>query len=171
MELYKERYDMDTPDSSLNLLQLMVDHNKKLALNKNTEGFIDDEDVIGNLKAFQFASIDTTKQTTKSGFAFLANSQNESIDRIYEMGVDSVEDRMNNKYLEWCINEVVRLFNPAFDIFPREVIKDGVVIDGIKIRKGDQVMSSVMLKNRDEYVDPKKFLPERFDGSSGTVAW
>ncbi|KAF2718171.1 cytochrome P450 [Polychaeton citri CBS 116435] len=68
------------------------------------------------------------------------------------------------KYLRACIDETMRLCPPKASSLPREVLKDGITIDGIYVPKGMTVGTSVYALHHDPeiYPEPYAFRPERW---------
>ena len=69
------------------------------------------------------------------------------------------------QYIDCVLKETLRLAATSFGS-PRTLCEDAI-IDGIKIRKGDTVVSSFTLMHRDARywkLDPTQFIPERFFG-------
>ena len=159
---YQRRFDNLSSKDDLNLLQLMVNHNKKM-LEIDQSRVLRDDDIIGAITTLQFAGIDTSLQTTKAGWTYLCNYQIHLHDEIKKSGVKNIEEMLNNKKLDNLINESLRLFNPLPFTVNRIILKD-VTIGGINIRKGDRVcVPLATARNRDCYGNGKDFVPERFE--------
>jgi len=80
----------------------------------------------------------------------------------------SLEEMVNKwNYLYMAVQETLRLEPPARRATPQIVTED-VEIMGKKILKNMPIMFHLLLlhRNPDEYPDPLKFIPERFDPES-----
>jgi cytochrome P450 len=69
------------------------------------------------------------------------------------------------QYIDCVFKEILRLAITSFGS-PR-TLREDTTIDGIQIHKGDTVLSSFSLMQRDpryRKLDPTQFIPERFHG-------
>ena len=126
---YQRRFDNVSTKDDLNLLQLIVNHNKKM-LEIDQSRVMSDDDIIGAITAFQFAAIDTSLQLTKAAWTYMCNNQIHLLDEIKKNGVKNIEEILNNKKLDNFINESLRVFNPAIMTLDRIIMKD-VTIGGV----------------------------------------
>lgn len=141
----------------------MIKHNINCIKNKNLGDLLEDDEIVGNIYAFQFAGFDTSLNATTSGLMNVCQSSKEWFGKISDSGVDTVDQILSNKNIEIVMYEILRLFNPAPCNFPRKVIKD-FTVDNIELKKGDWVAVPIgYARNKDnQFIDDAKFRPERF---------
>jgi cytochrome P450 len=74
----------------------------------------------------------------------------------------------NMPYLRWCIKETLRLYSVAI-VNLRRTTED-VVLSGYHIPAGNTVfvVMSEMVKSAENYSEPDKFMPERWDREGGS---
>lgn len=94
-------------------------------------------------------------------FARAAEEIRSSVAREDEVS-DSVLSLL--KYLRACIDETMRMSPPKASSLPREVLRGGIVVDGIQVPKGATVGVSVyaLHHNADIFPDPYSYNPERW---------
>jgi cytochrome P450 len=168
MGVYNKRYaehvlDAGKQDDSGNLIDIMVQHNKKCLADGNSQELLTDDNIIGDVMVFIFAGIITTLQSSTSCLMHCTKSYPEWLDKIRADGVESLDAIMKNKSLDLVMKETLRVWNPMFSSFMRMTIKP-MEICGMTIPKGTTIIPPIGW-NRDKpyFVDGAKFRPERFE--------
>ena len=66
-----------------------------------------------------------------------------------------------------CFNESIRIQPPLYYSTPHQMTKD-VNCGGLVLRKGDVFVQGIvhMCNNPNEWIEPGKFMPERFNSNS-----
>jgi len=94
IKYYQTRYENFDPDmtkmENMNIISLLVDHNKK-----NGDS-IKADDIAGLIKVFLGAGMDTSIQTTTSAIISMLNYCPDWVDRIRKDGIDSSDQLMSN---------------------------------------------------------------------------
>jgi hypothetical protein len=167
MAFYNKRYQAYEyqelkEDESTNVIDLMVHHNKKCEASGNTKDVLQQNEIIGDILAFQFAGLDTSLQLSTTAVCKLARDHPEWIDKIRADGLDTLDQISNNKSMGLVIKEVLRLHSPVIFGFFRCVTKDTEVA-GVPIPKGCVVIiPGNMNSHHPHWVNPTEFNPERF---------
>ncbi|KAE8382756.1 cytochrome P450 [Aspergillus bertholletiae] len=127
----------------------------------------------GNCSTLIIAGSETTATALSATLYFLTQNQDakcklsgeirSTFNRVMDINSVSVNQL---KYLTACINEALRIFPPGPAVFPRRVPQGGDFIDGHWIPGGTQVGIAHFCINRcrRNFVDPDKFIPERWLG-------
>ena len=168
MGVYNKRYaehvlEAGKQENSENLIDIMVQHNKKCLADGNSQEQLIDVDIIGDVMVFIFAGIITSLQSSTSCLMHCTKSYPEWLDKIKADGVESLDAIMNNKSLDLVMKETLRVWNPMFSSFMRMTIKP-MEICGMTIPTGTTIIPPIGW-NRDKpyFVDGAKFRPERFE--------
>jgi hypothetical protein len=168
ISLYNKRYaewvfDAGKQVDCENIIDVMVHHNKKCLADGNTQEFLKEYDIIGDVMIFMFAGVITSSTTVHTLLLHCVKSFPEWLDKIKAEGVESTDAILNNKSLDQVMREILRVWNPQFSSFRREVIKP-MELCGVKIPKGHYIMTPTGW-NRDKphFIDALKFRPERFE--------
>jgi cytochrome P450 len=118
------------------------------------------------------AGADTTSVTLAAAFFYLLHNP-----RVMHTVVDEVRSAYPNEtdelipskviglpYLRAVIDETLRLSPPVPSLLPREVLKDGVIIDGNYIPEGTivGVPAYAIHRNPEYFPEPHTFYPERW---------
>ncbi|KAF6035234.1 CYP3A4 [Bugula neritina] len=133
-----------------------------------TEG-LSKRDVLANAAIFISAGYETTGSTLEYFFYIMAvhpEIQHKLHTLIAEVvdenGECPYEDLKKLEYLDWCIDETMRMFSIATRL-EREA-KTDITVKGIPISKGDgvQIQIHALHYDPDYWTDPEKFNPDRF---------
>jgi len=123
---YKQRSSNDSYKLGVNILDLMISHNRSHPDNQFSH-----EDIVGDTVLFLFAGTDTTSKTLASCTYLLAKHPEVARairDDIRRFDLTSpsttIEDLDKSKILDATIKEVLRLRSPAPSSFERIVTKD-----------------------------------------------
>jgi len=125
-------------------------------------------EVMGNTILFLSAGFQTTADTMSMIFYELAMNQEEQ-KKLYEEVTAicvtdeiTVEQANQLKYLDYCINETMRLYPQGFRL--DRMATEDIEIRGIKVDKGTAVGACVWVMQRSEeyFENPDEFQPERF---------
>ena len=168
MSIYNKRYaehvfDDNKQDDSGNVIDLMVQHNKKCLAQGRSQEILTDKDIIGDVMAFLLTGLDSSAQASTSCLLHLTKHYPKWLDKIRADGVGSLDAIMENKSLDLVMKETLRLWNPAFSSFWRMTLKP-MEICGMTIPKGTTIIPPVGW-NRDKpyFNDATEFRPERFE--------
>jgi cytochrome P450 len=87
----------------------------------------------------------------------------EEVDSVLQGRSATLEDVQSLTFLRAAVDEALRLFPPAYGLFPRRAIRD-VIAGEVKIKRGDLVMLTPWVTHRDPrwFEDPDVFRPARF---------
>jgi len=110
------------------------------------------------VKAFMFAGYDTTA----SSLIFALDSIARDLPVQEKILLEKNQNYKGANYTQAAYKESLRLYPSAY-FLPRQALKDDV-IQGQKINAGSQIFISIKHIQRcpDVYIEPEKFLPERF---------
>jgi cytochrome P450 len=168
ISLYNKRYaewvfDAGKQVDCENIIDIMVQHNKKCLADGNTQEILKEYYIIGDVMVFMFAGVINSATTGHTLLLHCTKSYPEWLDKIKVEGVGSIDAILKNKSLDHVMREIFRVWNPQFSSFRRETIKP-MELCGIKIPKGHYIMTPNGW-NRDKpyFVDALKFRPERFE--------
>lgn len=147
------------------LLQLMLDAKEETGGEK-----VDNEDIQAQSLMFLLAGYETSSTTLSFICYHLAldthaqDKLREEIDRVWPENEDCPSYDVLHKmvYLEMVINEVLRLYPPAF--FLQRDCNEACTIKGVHVPKGMPVMITSYAVHRDPEIwpEPERFNPERF---------
>ena len=164
--LYYQRYnefDEESKASRMNIVDIMVYHNKKCLKNGKKDEIIEDDFVVGNLTAFLFGGYDSSVNSSVSCLMRMAQSHQDWIEKIKNDGVDNITKVQSNHSLDLTVKEALRLVNPINTSFPRIVIKD-LDIKGVQFTKGDMIFTTTGLNRwNTQFKDAETFRPDRFE--------
>ena len=166
-DLYEKRYNeyskSNTKSRSMNIIDLIVEHNHDCAKENNYKDILCNKKIVGDITAFLFAGSDTSLLTSISGIMHIAQNHQDIISKLRKEGLQDLDGIKKNNYLDLVMKEVLRLYNPTLTCFPRLLIKDAEFA-GIKCRKGSiVVVPTGLVRWNKKYIDAKKFRPERFE--------
>ena len=144
-----------------------------------TENKIETEKVFQDMIGLLFAGHDTTSHGLCSLIYFLKKNPKVysklkselaliEINKDTDFWSDKVRDAIQNwDYLNYVVKETLRFDPPAIFTIPYESNKDIQIWD-IPIPKGQKIMVSILSLHYDpeEWQEPLKFIPERFDPES-----
>jgi cytochrome P450 len=87
----------------------------------------------------------------------------EEVDSVLQGRPATLEDVQSLTFLRAAVDEALRLFPPAYGLFPRRAIRD-VVAGEVKIKRDDLVMLTPWVTHRDPrwFEEPGAFRPARF---------
>ena len=150
------------------LLQLLMETNNNNNEN-NGHGF-EDIKIIANSILFFNAGYETT--STLLTWASYALAMNPDVQEKLHEEVKSAKESKGQldyetlfelKYLDAVINETLRLYPPV-PAYDRVAVEDHTFSNGITIEKGTTIRIPVyaLHHDKDNFVDPEKFDPERF---------
>lgn len=77
-------------------------------------------------------------------------------------------DTLNNlNYLQYCVNETMRI-EPSVQLSSTNMVTEQIEVCGYKIRSDHSFQINMMAlhHNKQEWITPEKFIPDRFDPSS-----
>lgn len=97
-----------------------------------------------------------------SGMTYIAERP-DWVSKCVAEGLNTHQEILENKYLEFLIKEVLRVCPPIPLALPRKIIKN-CEVDGIHFWKGDSVTfpHGGFGMSKEYYPEPEKFLPERY---------
>ncbi|XP_058117984.1 cytochrome P450 4d2-like [Anopheles ziemanni] len=142
-----------------------------------------DEDIRGEVNTFMFAGHETI--TSCVSFALYYLSRNPTIQQKLYDEIVSVYGADGNvrsatithaslqqlKYMEMVIKETLRM-NPSIPLIGRTSAGD-MIVDGVAIPAGTEVMINIYIMHNDpdQYPEPDRFLPERFENEDGKTTF
>lgn len=137
-----------------------------IEFNKNNSDKISDEDMIGNIVLFVFAAYDTSRHSTGWSLHYLSKNKNEADDLRKEAVENEILEKIKIekldelKELDCYFKESLRLGAPFNTSEIREA-KRSVKIGGIKFKKGDMVMTALLVNHFKEDKFPEAFKFDR----------
>lgn len=166
--IIRQREKAPRKDRTVNLIDLMVNHNETSPESKKWN--IDQ--MIGNVVMFQSAGMDTSKNTTEGLIDYLSkdlNKQRKLVEEILPNLYSSEEDKgkfetyEDSEFLSGIVAEGLRKFGPALISFPKRLVKD-MEIGGYKLKKGSNVIIPILMVHYSEenFENPDKFDEGRF---------
>lgn len=167
LDLYNERYNKyDESDLknaiNLNIIDLMIAHNKKCQKTNKLEDIIDEENIIGNFKTLIFGGYDTSLTSSISCLMTMAQKNRDWIKKIQKDGLDSISSIESNQSLDLAIKEVLRFANPVAGGIGRTVMKK-CTIAGVELPKGTLIHFGHAFNSLNtQYVNGGTFNPLRF---------
>ncbi|CAL1527755.1 unnamed protein product [Lymnaea stagnalis] len=129
---------------------------------------LDDEELLGHSMLVIFAGLETTATTLQCCLFELAKNPDiqekvfQEIDRVITTEKPSVEDLGGLQYLDWVINETLRLHPPVPKVSRKA--KETRTYNGVTVPQGASVLIPLgaILMNPSVWPEPEKFIPERF---------
>jgi len=167
MDFYNKRYQAYQyhelkEDESMNIIDLLVHHNKKCEASGNTKAILGPDEIVGDLMAFNLAGLDTSLQASTTALCKLSRDHPEWIEKIRNDGVETDEQIFKNESLGLVIKETLRMYSPTPSGFFRVMLKD-YEIAGVNLPKGCLVMVPGNINRFHPYwINPTEFRPERF---------
>jgi cytochrome P450 len=88
----------------------------------------------------------------------------DELDRVLGGRTPTMADLQNLTYVDWVVNETMRLYPPAY-ITSREALQD-IEVGGYVIAKGNDILLSPYIVHHDArfFSQPESFIPERWQG-------
>lgn len=151
-------------------IQHKIDQNQRKMIDTLIECIktnkLDSESIKSNLFFIFLAGFETTANTLATMFWLLAKHL-----KNQELLRESILiDGEKSKYLDWCIQETLRLY-PAVPSAVGRILTDDLEHNGMKFFKGTTINCSIYTLHRwKDYWgdDAEKFIPERFENKSLT---
>ena len=167
IEIYDKRYNetekSDSKKRCVNILDLIVDHNKNCIKNNTPNMQFKTSDIVTSVVVFFVAGFDTSLQATTSGLMWMSQNHKDWLSKIKNEGVSNIDQIEINYSLDLSIKEIQRLYNPAGQNFERKQFKE-IEITGIKFPKNTSMNVITMYTKWDKkWVDSHAFRPERFE--------
>ena len=165
-EIYLEREKDTTTKRSKNVIDLIIEENRKLPEGQKWSK----KEIVSNINLFQIAGADTTVNGTSTFVYYLAGqpSLQEKIRAIVsqyqnEKGDIDLKELSDSEGYSSFIKEVLRMFGPAMFTTIRKVIKTAK-LGKYTIRRGDVIFAPCALKHNDPqlFEKPLAFALDRF---------
>lgn len=137
------------------------------------------ESKVHDLIGFLFAGHETSSHTITSALYFLFKNPStkekllKELDEFKGMSAKQLTELLKREkvneleYLYQVIKETLRVDPPANEALPYECKRDFEML-GVPFKKGDAITVNILSQhyNQEQWKEPKKFLPERFDPES-----
>lgn len=146
-----------------------------LSLKETEPEFYTDQTIKGVIMSTLTAGSQTSAATLEWAMSLLLNNP-ETMQKAFEeidaiVGTEHILDEVDVtklNYLQNIINETFRLFPPAPLLLPHESSED-CTISGFHVPRGTMLLVNTWSIHRDTklWVEPTKFMPERFEGGEG----
>ena len=167
IEIYDKRYNeterSDSKKRCINILDLIVDHNKNCIKNNTPNMQLETSEVVTSVIVFFVAGFDTSLQATTSGLMWMSQNHQDWLTKIKSEGVSNIAQIEQNYSLDLSIKEIQRLYNPGGANFPRTQFKE-MEIAGVKFPKKTSTNVITMFSKWDKkWIDSRTFRPERFE--------
>ena len=156
----------------------MLNHNEKCRKEGNSQDIISHHDMLGACIVFQFAGADTSKSTIAGLLHTLGENQEiqknlnydikstilDKRDRDYDWIGDDYKEINLSHYLQYCINEQLRMKGPAPLSWLKQITKN-TTLGGYKVYKNTKLAINVtdVHHNPKIHFNPFKFIPERWN--------
>ena len=156
----------------LNLVDIIIKHNKKVEAEGHPVKAFNSKEILDNIVMFVMAGVETSNTFAWNCIYLLGqypNYQKELREHVAEdifSGEDLYDDYMNCLYIENFITEDFRLLGPAWANFYARVFKNFKIGD-YKVYKGTGILVSfyTIQKKPENFKDPLKFDLEKIRGS------
>ncbi|KAK0715540.1 cytochrome P450 3A5 [Lasiosphaeris hirsuta] len=171
---------LSLPGGSADLLSLLIEERKNLAL-KNSEDVMPEEEIVNQMLTFLAAGHETTAASMSWSLYALATAPAEIQDKLRAEVMEMLANRPSSNptwgdiegmhYLRNFCHEVLRLYCPATLTY-REAASD-LTLCGTFIPKGTNVIFVPAVVNRSKAVwgaDADEFNPDRWDNLQGEAA-
>jgi cytochrome P450 len=124
MAFYEKRYQAyeyhELKDGEVvNVIDLMVHHNKKCKASGNTQDILKQSDIIGDISAFQCARLETSLAMSTTAVCRMSRDYPEWMEKICKDGLETQDQIAKNKSLGLVIKEILRLHSPILAAFFR----------------------------------------------------
>ena len=154
----------------LNLVDIIIEHNKKVHAEGHPEKALSTEEIIDNIKVFIFAAAEASNAFYDTCVYLLGQYQDyqkelrEEVRKAIFNGEATFDDYMESEYLDNFVTECFRVHGPVLSTFYEEVFKNFKLGD-YKVYKGTGVLVSVysMQKKPEYFENPIKFDLKKYE--------
>lgn len=170
-KILKERKKKKSEDLGVNLMDLMIKHNRTCSEDEK----LDEQHMITNVFIFEVAGFDTTKSTAESFVKIIAEQHPKISKKISDQEIPKIikteedwnayENYDKSDYLNEIITEFMRMYPPAGVTFDKLIVKD-FKAGGHKFYKGDTIgVPLIPIQfNENNFKNPNVFDEKRFSG-------
>ena len=154
----------------LNMLDIIIEHNKKVEAENQPEKAFKSEEILDNIVMFFFAGVETSNTFARNCIYMLGQHQGyqaelrKQVSKDIFSDVDLFDDYIDSPYLEDFITECFRVLGPGIANFYARAFKNFKLGD-LKVYKGTGIMMSIytLQKKPEMFEDPMKFDLKKYE--------
>ena len=148
----------------LNLVDIIIEHNKKVEAEGHPEKALNSKEILDNIVMFVMAGVETSNSFARNCIYLLGKHPEyqkelrKEVNKDIFSGEALYDDYLNSPYLENFLTEAFRILGPAWANFYARVYKNFKIGD-YKVYKGTGIMLSfyTIQKKPENFDNPMKF--------------